>query len=288
MPVFEMFSADTRRYLGEVEALCRRIAGTSYEFVPESSLGAIVEPRVLVRNYTLEILSRTHAVAFVSMARSLRWADATTNAVNSENFFAFCACFRGLIESAADTYDCLTVVPMLLASNMRSLREAVKGSATAGLDAGELEDRLIHFLFARKLGKTELAPNSHRRKEVWQYLKLLKEHGGSLVEECYRELCEVTHAAHASVSPFFMHVDRSLYKVAMANDGEWLASFNERFGDIFDPLVQRALTPSVLTLKVLNVVLVPHLQTPSVEKYSLDGVAAWPAIAAELEAQGCL
>jgi hypothetical protein len=274
-------------YVAAVRELCGRLSGTTYDFVPLPPVDAPLQPRVLARTYWIEMLARAHAASFVALSRHLRWLDAIASCEDAPNYLGYCAALRGFLESAADSLDTLLHVPLTLATCHAQICLALSGADTAVPVHEELEDGLIHFLYARKLPKDGGGfPASHRNKTVQDYLKPLISRGIPLVQECYGDLCDVTHSGFLSVTPFFQPGDRTLYRVASSADADLILSFAEKYGPMFGPLTEHALNPAVLTLKVLNRFSVTHLQSRFVEVFNISHLSAWQEIEAAFETRG--
>ena len=56
--------------------------------------------------YWEEMLGRAHLAAATSMIRSFRWCEGMRVTYDARLFLPYCASFRGLIESVADTLGC--------------------------------------------------------------------------------------------------------------------------------------------------------------------------------------
>ena len=159
------------------------------------------------RVYIQEILFRAHFGALTAVLRQDRWMRGLRDAAVSGNYFVFCACLRGFLESAADTFDGLWMVPHTLAKNFAIFQRALQGRLTVdSLTCAELESALIHLSYARRLPKDAQVEKSHQAKTMRDYLQVLEDEGSTALLDLYGELCELTHPAAATIH-FFLGSD---------------------------------------------------------------------------------
>jgi hypothetical protein len=106
--------------------------------------------------YWNEILGRAHLTAATAILRSRYWVDALRLGATENNLLSFAAAFRGLIESAADSWTTLRLVPVTLARDHPQILQALSGNVRMQLFlAPALEDALIHLF---------LCPTSHKAR----------------------------------------------------------------------------------------------------------------------------
>lgn len=127
-------------------------------------------------------------------------------AAKENNFITFASTFRGLIESAADAYYSLADVPMTLAENHRKIIRALEGNLDAVLLAGVLEEKLIHFIYARKIEKGEVVPDYLQAKSARAYLSELQQAKEGYIHDCYSELCQITHLPGSDKHPIICSI----------------------------------------------------------------------------------
>lgn len=155
------------------------------------------------RIYIQEILFRAHFGALTALLRQDRWMRGLGLAAASKNHLVFCACFRGFLEAAVDTFDGLWTLPHTLAKNFALFRRAMHGTATKDtILCGEMEAALIHFSYGRKFPKNTYVEESHQAKTMTEYIRGLEDEGSSALLNLYGELCELTHPAAATVHLF--------------------------------------------------------------------------------------
>lgn len=155
-------------------------------------------PQKAMQVYWEELLARAHMAAASNVVRHLRWLNACVDLYNSGNYLAFNAALRGLIEATGDALDALCPVPDFLARQRKVISESLAGRATGMYLAQELEDKLIHFQYGRKVPKSENAPATHKAKKASEYLAAFGS-GADQVRELYGDLCQTVHPAAQSL-----------------------------------------------------------------------------------------
>jgi len=167
--------------LGAVAAqMCQDLSngftGKQFEFMDVGEFQVIAqEGRKAAVNkiYWKELLYRVYWVAALNIMRHQRWQAACTRAfAEPANLLAFASGLRGLLEGAQDAWYSLNGVPSTLARDLGYIHSSLSGTMKdKGLLNKELEDRLMHFLYGRKLDKTEreMSPPSHLAKEPRDY-----------------------------------------------------------------------------------------------------------------------
>ncbi len=151
--------------------------------------------------YWCEILYRTHLAAATSLIRFSQWVSGAHQSSEDGYLMALAACYRGLIESAADTWDGLGSVGVTLAENGNAVEDGLRVELAQVVMSTELEDSLIHFQFARKTRRGEDAPSSHQAKRVADYLTPLVRIEPQF-QLLYGRLCDTTHPGASSVLAF--------------------------------------------------------------------------------------
>src|SRR5206468_4460250 len=225
---------------------------------------ALADVREVNRAYWFEMLERVHLGAATGLLRQQRWLDGAVSAASGTNFLAFAACLRGFIESSADIWDGLNGVATTLAEEFRNVRSAIAGRLDIPLLCRDLEDRLIHFQFARKPRPGEPHLPVHQAKPVKEYLDHLQGGGTGSVHECYSDLCAVTHPGAESLLWFTLGtVDSTGARYSLVNspDDEAIRTFSAKFANLPLWTTQQAVNLPLLTLKTLNEFGMPVLHT---------------------------
>lgn len=171
------------------------LRGVRYSFLHGAEFDSLLrsDPREANRVYWFEILERVHLGATTGLLRQQRWIEGAVAAGCAPNFLAFAACLRGFVESSADVWDGLNGVASTLGVQFGEVQRAIRGDVRELCICKELEDRLIHFQFARKVPKAEAHLPVHEAKHLKDYLTSLQRGQKGPLLECYEELCAVTH-----------------------------------------------------------------------------------------------
>lgn len=191
MDVNSVFNADCRRILDTTDLLINSLTTPEYSFMDmeEYKRMSLEDPLAGMQVYWTEMLARAHMAAVTSVYRNKQWVDSISVSVQNDNALGFAASMRGLIESSADSASSLLKVPVTLAECHKDIDKALscKPLKRGFSLSPELEDELIHFLFARKLGKDSEAPRSHAAKFVTEYIKVLEKANIAGVKETYQK-----------------------------------------------------------------------------------------------------
>jgi hypothetical protein len=198
-------------------------------------------------------------------------------AVGLDNFLLFAASFRGLLESTADSYYSLFNVPRVLAQNY----DNIEGNLTESPDlpvaiSTDLEDQLIHFQYARKLRKSDAAPDSHNAEFIQTYLKKLQRTPGlESLTEVYGYLCDVTHPGATSVWMWIESHNELEMSFTDKQERALIWSLANQNESIITILLMASMNLPGMSLAVLNHFSYPELHTPGLKKYSFDSIPEW-------------
>src|SRR5262245_15787087 len=105
-----------------------------YQFLENSAFFALISKDLRAGNaaYVQELLFRAHIAGITTLLRNEKWIRGIELAVQHKNYFVFCACLRGLTESAADSYFSLQHVPGTLAKHFDVFKRALNGQFDVG------------------------------------------------------------------------------------------------------------------------------------------------------------
>lgn len=232
------------------------------------------------RVYWTEMLYRAHMASVAAVFRTTRWIQVAIREHEAGSLYGCAAACRSLIESAGDISLSLNPVPLTLASIKDRVKAEITGrSSEPRLISTELEDSLIHFTHARKVGKTEAAPDSHKAMQSYKYIDYVDEMKIAGVKDLYARLCEIVHPAAESVAVTFV-----------AKDGAWIVNpFNESavLQDLLSEnrsallgAVMASYNAPLLILKTLNSFNLRKIS--SLRKYCFDNIPEWNRVAALL------
>ena len=270
-------------YLGMLDRLVKEDRPYQYTYVPSRQYSALSDLQERNRVYWYEIIERAHCGALVAIVRLDRWLSSMMMGAEAENFLAFAASFRGLLESTADARFALGDVPEGLAATFVHAREAVAGKARLMLLAPDLENDLIHFSHGRRVGKNESAPEVHAAKTMREYLGTLQGASTGPLFACYEELCNITHPAAESLLYLLEKRSDGATVFAARPDETAIQDLCNRGGAVVQLCVCESLVYPIIILRLLNQLGLPELQTPIVEEVSLDEVPLWREIEATLK-----
>jgi hypothetical protein len=225
--------------------------------------------------YRYEIIERAHCASILALLRADRWVSAAVNAAESNNFLAFAAAFRGLLESAADTRFALGEVPEALASTFKVARLAVRVRLSSIVLAPKLEQDLIHFSHGRKLRRGEQAPESHIAKTMQEYLNALEDGPTGPMHDGYAELCNITHPAADSVLYLLEPATDGSIMFSPTADEEAILDLCERGKTVFTYAVSQSLLYPVMILKIVNRFELSGLNTPEADATTLVDTPEW-------------
>lgn len=267
-----------------LDRVAARVASVSYPFVDSDDFLSLstIDPREGMQIYWREILFRAHSASSVSILRNQRWLDGAALALESTNFFALAACLRSLIEAAGDTSDALSQVPLTLATKVEPIRLGLANALRQFVVNKELEDKLIHFSHARRVSRTESAPNSHRKKNSSDYVAEFGFFGFDAVVEFYAELCEYVHPAASSVNVFLEASSEEEICISPAREREVVQSLANRLPQLMEPVAMLAFSAPLVTLGVLNALPIENLHTPEVRPEICRGIPLWNKVEAAL------
>jgi hypothetical protein len=203
----EVFGCSASRMVDVLTEVVPHLNGRVIDW-PEAAFENILRNDVVEGRcqYCVELLGRVYLAASASIVRQYSWLEGTVDAYRKSNYLAFSACLRGLIEATADSVYSLEAVPFTIAENANYIYAALmRDRSQRGVCmCKELEDRLIHFQYAKQGKKGNGLPENHVALQPWQYQKYLERYNSS-IRQLYCELCERTHPSLPSISWTYRH-----------------------------------------------------------------------------------
>lgn len=281
-----LFGAGGVRFLDSIYPLVEelRTSKARYAWMESTKFNALAtkDNAAGMSIYWSEILGRAHLAAAASVIRSYGWCAGMNACYEAKLFLPYCASFRGLLESVADTHDSLNNVALTLASNHVDIEQAVSGTLEKCLVSSELENALIHFAFARRLGKNSDSPSSHIAKTAADYLRTLTSVAPFDVNALYGGLCQLTHPAAPTVHYLLDHQTGETAVLNANRERLLIEGFAEANKEVFPWLLMYGFNSSILLLKVLRVFNRPDYHVRRVEQMTAESMPAWQKIAAHL------
>jgi len=211
--------------------------------------------------------------------RHQRWQAGCVRAFTAPaNLLAFASSLRGLLEASQDAYYSLSPVPKLLAEHRIGITSALKGEQEQFGIAQELEDRLIHFIYGRKVGKDEreMTPSSHIALDPKEYRNAIglpddKREG---FRQLYDDLCGISHPTAFSMT-FLWEQENGTIQINSGQDDASIRELCHKCEETISLALSLSVTMSALCLKALNWFSVPEVRTPEIERWDFDDVPAW-------------
>jgi hypothetical protein len=232
------------------------------------------------RVYWTELLQRAHWASVASIVRATGWVDAATREYEAGNLYGWAAACRSLIEAAGDTLRSLDRVPLALATYHHAIRANLEGRGIEVLSAKDLEDDLIHFTHGRKIEKGAMAPDSHKARKPWEYVKLVENMEIHDVASFYAQLCEIVHPAAASVLSMIVEGEDG-WRLCPNRQREFLTKCADENCGLLSEVLMACFNAPLLTLRVLHKFRVCG-QIEALRKYPFEGIARWSRINAAL------
>ncbi len=258
----EIYPPIVRDLLGEAY-------GKQYEFISPDDFKSLNEVDSSYV-YWIEILYRSHWAATSNLIRYIKWFELChDNSVVKPNYIAFCSGLRGLLECSTDTYEALGSVPLTLAHASKHIDDALlHRPVLIRAVSEELEDSLIHFSYARKLQKSEVAPKSHKAKTASHYISQL-DSTNLPFKSLYSELCQVVHPAHQSTA-WLVGRTEQFYTIRESEDLAFILDLCERYKECIEYMQMSSVNTSLFIFKVLNKFMCSDLHNSSAEKYDMS------------------
>lgn len=282
-------------YLQGIDSIIPEFESAKYCFISPEEYASIAakDLRESLRIYWSEILYRAHIAAATSIVRSRRWLEGLIREEEALNFLVCAASMRGLLEAAADGSMSLGPVPESLSQHFRIIEEILAKRYSKAFVSTELEDALIHYLYARKVPKGKDVPNSHHALRTQEYLNTLEKGGVPRVGELYAFLCDATHPGATSVHYLLEYKNESHESVGWlssqkASDKRAVDWLVDEFGNAMSSILMFAFNPGLITLKVLNYFRLSEIRTATLSNWNFENITLWNKCAQHLRNQGVL
>lgn len=258
--------------------------GKQFDFMDVTKFARIGDPRELNRVYWSEMLFRVSWAAGLNLMRHQRWQGGCIDAFEGPgNFLSFSASLRGLLEASLDaSYSLRSVVPTL-ARDRTMIESALRGRLHPRVVVNkELEELLIHFVYARKVGTSEktVVATSHAALEPKDYRNAigLPESEREAFRGLYDQLCAVCHPTAHSLTFLWRQSeegDSTLVQVGQGGDKEMIEYICREYAETISLALSLSVTTSAVCLKALNRFPLPEVRCPSVEGWNFDDVPLW-------------
>jgi hypothetical protein len=252
------------------------IKGVAYKFTPENAFRKIDSVEEMQLVYWSEMLQRMHVCASTSVKRIKKWLEAVQSGYEADNYYGLCSAIRGLVEACADTFYAVAQIIDPVCMNFAVIEQALRGEAKGVLLSEQIENVLIHYVFARKLTKPERSsfPPEHEAEQVRTYLESL---ANPQISDLYSELCQVSHPSAISFLPFLMGTEE--YPLIMHDehvDRELNDDFLDRHKSAILTGCSVSVIPAMCILRLIN-----EFDAPITEALRTDELALQPATESE-------
>ena len=253
-----------------------------YLFTSQAYFETLVRDRKFAdvnRIYVLEIISRLHATALITLRRNLSWIEAVETSYEQSAFFAFCSSLRGMIESSADSFFSLRYVPKNLASHFYLLASCIAGAeSTKWHIFKEMEDWGIHFLEAGKYEDVSLNKDHYKAKKTWEYINSIdSDPFFGKVYPFYQKLCQIIHPSRESTYLYF----------SKAND-HWMVQpfdFRSRVSQLlrmpevdYAAIFQGSFNLALITIWIIDQFCVTGMRCPKVRMVNFESIGGFKEI----------
>ena len=274
----ELFGAMGAATAHLCEDLSNSFIGKRFDFMDLGEFQALC-PSGMGPIYWKEMLFRVYWAAALNMLRHQRWQAACISAFKTPaNVLAFAAGLRGLLEASQDAHYSLRQIPRLLAENRQMIEAAINGHSRDRFGiCKELEDRLIHFIYGRKVGKGETAiPESHYALEPKDYRNAigLSEDKRDNFRQLYDHLCGICHPTAFSLA-FLWEREGGWVQIKAGEDELYIRALCHKYEETISLAMSLSVTMSALSLKALNWFSLPQVNCSAIERWNFDAVPAW-------------
>lgn len=264
------------------------LVGKQYEFMDVGKFQQIDEPALMNRIYWREMLFRVHWAAALNLMRHRRWQVGCVEAFTPPaNLLSFAASLRGMVEAALDAN--YSLVLYFLADHRVEIESALEGKLQALCTCEDLENRLIHYVYARKVGKDQrdLIPNAYLALEPKDYRNAegLPESARESFRNLYDELCGVCHPTSYSLASFWNQTesgDITGVRITGGNDELCVRTLCQNHSDAISLAMSISVTTPALCLRALNWFSLPEVKCPSIDRWNFDDIPAWKKAADRL------
>ncbi|MEE1992115.1 hypothetical protein QPL90_11425 [Pseudomonas syringae pv. syringae] len=247
-------------YMPLVDQLITQADGMAYyAHLLEPNLESIKSKRLKIdfdemfRMYIIGILERCHIACMTSIARTSRWLRSSLNQLEEGNLLGFSASLRGLLEGAADAHDATscTIDHLYKGFPFIYLRAGSVSNQVKPVLLEELENRLIHYVYAGKPKKGSAPLPHHTNKSNYDYIKAVEMAGAAGAILLYSMLCELTHPAAPSIACFLEESDKKI-TLSFSQDKKIIHEILNDFESTIENFVTQTVNSALLSLILLK------------------------------------
>ena len=209
------------------------------------------------RIYWEEMLDRLHLASVASIRRNYGWMKSVALMKSAGEITGYAAALRSLIEASADS--AYSIIPALntYTREYKAICAAILGQANETIYASpKMEGLLINFTHGRKTNKEENAPDSHKAKQSFEYINMLRDDAGVTgIRELNEFLNGIVHPAANSV---FFQLSRSdlddyeVYKFTETAEFNAIQIIEQEYDVVIKGLPSLCLEPALITIRALH------------------------------------
>lgn len=206
-----------------------------------------------MQEYWTEMIYRYHLTCLATLLRTKKWLNSVLIAYREKDYYLFCVALRGLIESCADSFYTLGKANPAFATKKGYVEKIFSSTKIKEVRIStELENELIHFIFARKLSKDEQKryPEAHQAEQVRCYLRALN---NDKVAKAYSHLCQISHPSLESINIFLRAESANNINLSSnCDDLKLIVNLWEEYEETIGTLINQAITPAICGLRLIN------------------------------------
>ncbi|MGF7229950.1 hypothetical protein [Arachidicoccus sp.] len=253
-----------------------------YKIIHVDNFAKHKNPIEAAADYWKEILYRAHLAVLVTYFKTIRWIDAVKDAKENSNYYSFVASLRGFIECCSDSFYSLNTVPLTIAKDFEVISRQLSKTSGVITDHQSLEELLIHFSHATKLGKEQknIWPEFLNAKQIREYLNSISDVGDK-IDFLYSYLCQVVHPASQSADIILFHSYENEMIVcgdSFQLEKELINIIDVEFAEVIHNTFTIICTNGFTILKLLKKFHLPELHTSFTFEDTVEDIDAWQEI----------
>jgi hypothetical protein len=273
----EILGEDASQYIPVIKKILSECGSYNYEFISEESFKDlagrdIAESQV---QYIKELLYRSHFASLSAIARNHEWLEGMRCSYEAGLYLPFAASMRCFLESTADSYFSLASLCTTISKNIGIINDTINKRTNEFGVFTDLENLLIHYSHARRVDKNETVPEFHKAETAAKYIRDLEEKSSARVQECYSELCQLSHPAAQGVLHMMVPVSDTKFAFEHGYGEAKIKALLSKYRRDFVSLLTFSFNPSILALKVLNNVDLSHLHVKPINELDMNHIVAW-------------
>lgn len=255
------FGSQTEKLIPAIDEVIKSSLNFEYSFLKNNEYESFIENGASIseinRIYWEEMLDRLHLASVASIRRNYGWMRSVALMKAAGEITGYAAALRALIEAAADSAHSIVPAVNTYAREYKRIFAAILGQANEAIYASpQMEDLLINFSHGRKTKKEENTPDSHKAKQSFEYINMLRDDVGMTgVRELNNFLNGIVHPAANSV--FFqiscsLLDDYEIYKFTETAEFNTIEKIEQDYDVIIGALPSIGLEPSLITIRALH------------------------------------